>query len=234
MDFNRGGQFRLNNSAATPAQGKAAAGASGDNESRSSGIKKKFKNSNGLLRCGYLTLLLSGTILFVAMIFFLVFGTPLGREAKYVQKDQYQAVFVNVNGTNGGQVYFGRITSLTTQYIRLTNVFYIQNQQSDAAKTSSAYNLVKLGCELHGPTDEMLINRDQVFFWENLKSDSQVAQKAAEFYKQNPNGQKCDTSNATTQSPATTGTNGTTTPTSTTTPTTNTTNPTTNKTTTGQ
>ena len=233
MDFNRGGQFRLNNSAATPAQGKAAASTSDDNHS--SGIKKKFKGSNGLLRWGYLALLLSGTILFIAMIFFLVFGTPLGREAKYVDKDQYQAVFVNVNGTNGGQVYFGRITSLTAQYIRLTNVFYIQNQQSDAAKsTSSAYNLVKLGCELHGPSDEMLINRDQVFFWENLKTDSQVAQKAAEFYKQNPNGQKCDTT--TTNQPTTTNetnSNASTTGNTTGTNPTNT-NSTTNKTTTGQ
>jgi hypothetical protein len=153
--------------------------------------------------------------LFIAMIFFIVFGTPVNREGRYVDTDKYQAVFVNVNGTNGGQVYFGKVTSMTPQYIRLTNVFYIQNQAKEGATTDASYNLVKLGCELHGPTDEMLINRDQVFFWENLKDDSQVAKKAAEFYTQNPSGQKCgDNSNSTQQSNTNTqNPTGTTTPT---------------------
>jgi hypothetical protein len=127
---------------------------------------------------------------------------------------------VNVNGTNGGQVYFGHITSLTPQFIHLTNVFYIQNQATDQnSQATGSYNLVKLGCELHGPEDEMIINRSEVFFWENLKSSSQVAQKAAEFYKQNPNGQKCSTTtNSTQQSSGADGTStGTSTPSSSTT-----------------
>jgi hypothetical protein len=152
----------------------------------------------GLFKWGVLVLLFSATALFIAMICFIVFGAPDAHEGKLVNKDEYQAVFVNVNGTNGGQVYFGHVKDLTPQYIRLTNVFYIQNQQSGQS-SSSAYNLVKLGCELHGPEDQMVINRSEVFFWENLKSDGQVAQKAAEFYKQNPNGQKCNSSTGSTQ-----------------------------------
>ena len=35
-------------------------------------------------------------------------------------------------------------------------------------------NLVKLGGEIHGPTDEMRINRDHILFVEDLKADSQV------------------------------------------------------------
>jgi hypothetical protein len=160
------------------------------------------------------------------MLVFLVFGVPSGRESKYVAKGEYQAVFVNVNGTNGGQVYFGHVQSLTPQFIRLTDVFYIQNQSSadQSSQSSGSYNLVKLGCELHGPEDEMLINRSEVFFWENLKGSSQVAQKAAEFHKQNPNGQKCSsTTNSTQQS---SGAAGTTPNTGATTPTTGTTSPT--------
>jgi hypothetical protein len=57
---------------------------------------------------------------------------------------------------------------------------------------------VKLGCELHAPFDQMVINRDQVTFWENLQDDGQVAKAVATFKKENPNGQKCaDTSNST-------------------------------------
>jgi len=79
----------------------------------------------------------------------------------------------------------------------------VQPNQSTNSATSNDVSLVKLGCELHGPEDEMLINRDQVIFWENLKADGQVAKAVAEYQKQNPNGQKCDT---TTTTPSTTDT----------------------------
>jgi hypothetical protein len=203
MDFNRGGQFRPNSTPAAAGTGKSNTDAG---DSHTPNAKKVFKDTSKWVRWCYVALLISGTVLFISLIFFFVFGTHIDRESKYVESDKYQAVFVNVNGTNGGQVYFGRIASLTPTYIRLTNVFYIQNQQTDTTKSSSAYNLVKLGCELHGPTDEMLINRNEVFFWENLKTDSQVAQKATEFFKQNPNGQKCDTTSNSTQQSSTTGT----------------------------
>lgn len=110
-------------------------------------------------------------------------------ETKYLNKNDYQAVFVNVNGSTGGQVYFGHIQNITNQAIDLTNVFYIQNQGS--ASSNSSYTLVKLGCELHAPTDQMVINASQVYFWENLKPNGQVAQKIAQYYRQNPNGQVC-------------------------------------------
>jgi hypothetical protein len=39
---------------------------------------------------------------------------------------------------------------------------------------------------LHGPEDEMRINRDQILFTEDIKADGRVAQAIAE-YKKNPN-----------------------------------------------
>ncbi len=41
-----------------------------------------------------------------------------------------------------------------------------------AAKTG--LTLVKLGEEVHGPTDEMQLNKDQILLVENLRDDSQV------------------------------------------------------------
>lgn len=210
MDLmNRGGQARTNNPLPNNAGGNvpsAAPSASGGNRSGNSPDKH-----SKLVRIGFLSLLFGGTILAVAALLFLAFGKGVYKERQFVDRGQLQAVFINVNGTNGGQVYFGNITDMTSQYIRLTNVFYIQNQQAGEGQSNSSYNLVKLGCELHGPQDAMLINRGEVFFWENLKSDSQVAQKVAEFHKQNPNGQKCNAAapqgqqpGASTQTPATT------------------------------
>ncbi len=210
MDFtNRGGQARTNNAtsnlggAGAPVASNASAVSPNSSGSSSDGGKK----SANWARIGFMVLLFSGTILAIATSLFLAFGKGSYRESRFVNNDQLQAVFINVNGTNGGQVYFGNIQDMTSQYIRLTNVYYIQNQQSstqDAGQAASAYNLVKLGCELHGPEDAMQINRSEVFFWENLKADSQVAQKVAEFKKQNPNGQKCTTANGQAQPAANT------------------------------
>ncbi|MGB0757445.1 MAG: hypothetical protein ACPGO5_03245 [Patescibacteria group bacterium] len=92
---------------------------------------------------------------------------------------QWQAVFL----TNG-QVYFGQIDKMTNDEIVLTDIYYLQITQplqrsADGSNQQQQQNelaLVKLGNELHGPTDEMHINRRHVLFTEDLKEDSKVVQ----------------------------------------------------------
>jgi hypothetical protein len=163
---------------------------------------------------GSIVLLVSIAILVGALASYFAVGNN-GDEGQYVNKNEYQAVFVNVNGTSGGQVYFGHIRSLSSNYIDLTNVFYIQNQSSSSSSSNNAYTLVKLGCELHGPEDQMIINGSQVYFWENLKSTGQVTQKINQYYKDNPNGQNCSqSSNSSSTTQASTSTQSSTSPTS--------------------
>jgi hypothetical protein len=114
-------------------------------------------------------------------------------ETQYIYSNKLQAVFLNT-----GQVYFGNIKKLNQQYLILTNIFYLQTANSGSStssSTSSSANsnvtLVKLGCELHMPYDQMVINNSEVTFWENLQSNGQVAKAVNTFEKQNPNGQKC-------------------------------------------
>ncbi len=145
-------------------------------------------------RISWVVLLTSVAILLAALSVFF-WASNDDSEQKFVTKDSYQAVFVNINGTAGGQVYFGHIKEMSNNHIQLSNVFYIQNQ-TQAKDKSQTYNLVKLGCELHGPQDTMIINRSQVFFWENLKSDSQVSTKIGQYYKENPGAQKCTDTNS--------------------------------------
>ena len=108
--------------------------------------------------------------------------------SSYIQTDKYQALFL----TNS-QVYFGKLQRLNDGSYRLTDVYYIQSNEqtnptsqeaSDPAKDQSNKQptLVKLGDELHGPTDEIIIRDNQVLFWENLKPDAKVS-KAIEAYK---------------------------------------------------
>ena len=95
-----------------------------------------------------------------------------------IDSGKYQAVFLS-----SGQVYFGKLTAVDSQYLKLSGVFYIQSQQDAAseknqitAQESTGMQLIKLGEEVHGPEDTMVINRDQMLFFENLKSDGKVTQ----------------------------------------------------------
>ena len=99
-----------------------------------------------------------------------------------INKNEYQAVFL----TNG-QVYFGKLKTISSDYLVLSNIYYLQVQQSvqDGTTTTTTdqnqAQLVKLGNELHGPEDQMQISSKQVLFWENLKTDGKVAQSIAKY-----------------------------------------------------
>jgi hypothetical protein len=112
-------------------------------------------------------------------------GTTAGNNsAASTQASGYQAIFL----TNG-QVYFGKISKQDGDYVTLDDIFYLQvgPQQGSGAATNTpqSISLVKLGNELHGPVDEMHINRTQILFYEDLKASGQVVQ-AIQQYKANP------------------------------------------------
>ncbi len=96
----------------------------------------------------------------------------------------WQAVFL----TNG-QVYFGKLSSQNSNYAILHNIYYLQLAQAPQPDTSkdtsqqTQVSLVKLGNELHGPVDLMRINRDQILFIEDMKSDSKVVQAINNYVK---------------------------------------------------
>lgn len=121
------------------------------------------------------------------VIILLVFGLFLvskytswnvfGLNSSEKTSDKWDAVFL----TNG-QVYFGHIVKQTRDNIEMENIYYLQvTRQLQPTPNSQTNNqeqqqlsLVKLGDELHGPTDYMNINRSQVLFTEKLKDDSKV------------------------------------------------------------
>lgn len=91
---------------------------------------------------------------------------------------QYQAVFLSNN-----QVYFGKLSRAKSDYPVLRDVYYLQVTQGlQPQSPNQQLQLVKLGNEIHGPSDEMRINREHILFYENLKADSQVV-RAIEAFK---------------------------------------------------
>ena len=157
---------------------------------------KKFKPSKdsklGKILTIAVAIVVAGLIIFAIAT---MAGANGSSEKKLVNKSKLQAVFLNT-----GQVYFGKITQLNSKYLVVTNIYYLQSANANGGGNNNAQSnltLIKLGCELHEPYDQMTINRDQVTFWENLQDNGQVAKAVSTWVKQNPNGQKCaDQSNS--------------------------------------
>ncbi len=118
----------------------------------------------------------------------------------------YDAVFL----TNG-QVYFGKLSDVSDQYMTLKDIYYLQlvpsdlqGQQQQAANSNQQGQLAlrKLGKsgELHGPVDVMRINRDQVLYYQEITEEGSVM-KAIRQYQANPNAANAP-ANSNQQAPA--------------------------------
>jgi hypothetical protein len=120
-------------------------------------------------------MLFTVTLLAFVLVLGLVFFSDGSQETDAIQRDKYQAVFLN---SQDGQVYFGKMDVFNKDMYVLTNIYYvrvenpIQPQGTEAQQPN--ISLAKLGSELHGPQDVMYISRDKVLYWENLKDDGQV------------------------------------------------------------
>jgi hypothetical protein len=156
--------------------------------------KKETQNPRmgGILSSGRWIQILSLVIVTGVAILLASVALAIGRgsntnESQYISSSKYQAVFLN-----NGQVYFGKILNLNSQYVRMSGIYYLTQGTTTDGKTSSSYSLVKLGCQqIHDPTDQMVINRSQVTFWENIESSGKVATSIQQFQKQNPKGPDC-------------------------------------------
>jgi hypothetical protein len=121
-------------------------------------------------------LLLVAVIIIIGVVGWFLWRSP-GTSDKLIDTSKYQAVFL----TNG-QVYFGKLTDMGSEYLRLNDVYYLQTSSDDnksdnpqnSTDTSNDIKLIKLGSEVHGPEDQMIIVKGLVIFFENIKADGDV------------------------------------------------------------
>ena len=126
-------------------------------------------------------------------VYLLARYTGLSQGAASGLTAEWQAVFL----TNG-QVYFGKVSKVTGDNVYLRDIYYLQvvnqplqaSQQAgetaeqpaaEPAEPEQRLTLIKLGNELHGPRDEMIINREHVILMEDLKDDSRVVQAISDY-----------------------------------------------------
>lgn len=123
-------------------------------------------------------------IIILAVIFSITFIVIKSLDKQsFDVKSEWQAVFLN-----NEQTYFGKVIKENNLVVVLENIYYLQTEMNlqmsgdDLKKQGGEFALIKLGNEIHGPMDEMYINKDQVMFIENLKANSKIV-KAMEDYE---------------------------------------------------
>jgi hypothetical protein len=114
----------------------------------------------------------SAAIVIAAALSVIAYQGARGRSVPELSTPYHAVALAN------GQVFFGRIDALGTEYTVLRDVFYIQSRQNPETK-QVANVLIKRGGEWHAP-DRMILNRQQVVLIEPVKQDSQVAKLIAE------------------------------------------------------
>lgn len=122
-----------------------------------------------------------GVVIVIALIAVACWYHMAHSAAAAIDKSTYQAVFVSNN-----QAFFGKLQRLGDGAYKLTNVYYLQQGSNTAQKANTGDQtpqLVKMGSELHGPTDQVVFDAHQVLFWENLRSDSKVVKAIGDYEK---------------------------------------------------
>lgn len=100
-----------------------------------------------------------------------------------VDPAKYQAVHLS-----NGQVYFGKLSFINSNYMQLTNVYYLERQltantDSDEDGENSGDNnfqLLKYSDVLYGSEDAMIISANDIIRYENLRPDGVVARAIAD------------------------------------------------------
>lgn len=123
-------------------------------------------------------------IILAALVWF--FGPGRAQGGTAIDTSKYQAVMLS-----NGQSYIGKLSDLNKDFMRLTDVYYLQAKSNDTTQdqntadqdvSSGNFQLIKLGGEVQGPEDEVIISKSQLLYYENLQPGGKASQ-AIEQYK---------------------------------------------------
>jgi hypothetical protein len=85
-----------------------------------------------------------------------------------IADDRYQAVILS-----NDKVYFGRIESVSDEFYRLDNAFFLRETR-ESAEAEPQRALLPINREIHAPENSMLIRKDEVVLVENLDEASPI------------------------------------------------------------
>jgi len=85
-----------------------------------------------------------------------------------IDTTRYQAVILS-----NDKVYFGRISSVSPQFFKLRNAFFLR-ETPGANGAEPVRALLPVNREIHAPDNTMLIRKEEVVLVENLAKDSPI------------------------------------------------------------
>ena len=117
---------------------------------------------------------IKAAFLILLAVFFMMTAGGCGKgsgEGTFPRKltADYHAVFLD-----NGQVFFGRLKAPSSDFIELTDVFYVKSETNQETKEVRSV-LIKRGQEWHGP-DMMYVNSKHVTLIEPVSPGSKVGE----------------------------------------------------------
>ena len=118
--------------------------------------------------------LIVSAVIIIALLIYLAIQNFSNAGGLSKNKASWQAIFL----TND-QTYFGQVVSENSDSVVIKNIYYLQdiiNLHQGAEQIPKDFSLIKLGNEVHGPYDEMRINREHILFVEDLTEDAKIVE----------------------------------------------------------
>jgi hypothetical protein len=117
------------------------------------------------------------------ILLFIVGIGILGGIARFIYQaagpgNEYKAVLLS-----SGDVYFAKVEGGFGHYLTLRDIYYPQIPETQPGQQPEI-RLIKFGNEIHGPQDEIRVNREHVIMIQPLRLDSQVLQTIAAYKEQ--------------------------------------------------
>lgn len=129
------------------------------------------RNSKVLLSSKPGTLVAAAIVIIIGGLLAGIFLLPKGER---IDANGYQVVYMAT-----GQAYFGKLQNTEGNYLVIDQPYTAQNvtPTTEAAPTNqqASTTLLKVSQQAYGPQDSISLSKDQVLFWQNLRSDSKVA-----------------------------------------------------------
>lgn len=117
-------------------------------------------------------------ILAVVVLGWLGWSKIQGGGGMVIDAGKYQAVSIS-----DGQIYFGKLSAVNDEYVKLSGAYYLQAQPTESEDADSKQQpatqgdvkLIKLENKIYGPENEIVIAKSQIISYENLQPEGQVA-----------------------------------------------------------
>lgn len=146
-----------------------------------SSIDRKSSRGSGAPRLWFIPTIILPLVVVAAVAYWFYQSANQSPAAFGFSENVFHAVFMS-----NGQAYFGKISRINDQFATIDEVYYLRkyetplqpipsNEEATASDANSPdLQIVKLGGEVHGPQNQMTINRQHILFIEELKPDSRV------------------------------------------------------------